>query len=205
MSNRLVVGAKIIVAIAALLFVGAGQVWAQTRIVAFGDSNTYGQGLPRGADWPSKLEALLKSRGYSVQVVNAGVSGNTTVDALNRVDSAVPAGTDIAIVTFGVNDARRGVPPATIGQNLSDIVTRIKAKGAQVILCGRRAPFPPGYDAEGYRTTIQNLARTSATRGCNLIEGVPPSGFQPDGHENSQGTTIIAENMAKILEPMLKK
>ena len=98
-----------------------------------------------------------------MRVANAGVSGNTTTDALNRVDSAVPAGTDIAIVTFGVNDARRGVPPATIGQNLSEIVARIKAKGTKVILCGRRAPFPSGYDAEGYRTTIQNLATILAS------------------------------------------
>lgn len=193
------------IALAIVVFAGVSQVDAQTRIVAFGDSNTYGQGLPRGEDWPAKLEVLLKSKGYDVRVVNAGVSGNTTVDALTRVDSAVPAGTDIAIVTFGVNDARRGVPPATIGKNLSEIVTRIKSRGTQVILCGRRAPFPHGYDIEGYRTTIQNIARNQAGRGCNLIEGVPPSGFQPDGHENSQGTAIIAENMAKMLESMLKK
>lgn len=205
MSKAFIATARAATIIAVLVFAGAGQVWAQTRIVAFGDSNTYGQGLPRGADWPSKLEVLLNAQGYNVRVANAGVSGNTTVDALNRVDAAVPAGTDIAIVTFGVNDARRGVPPATIGQNLSQIVSRIKAKGTKVILCGRRAPFPPGYDAEGYRTTIQNLARTNADGGCNLLTGVPPSGFQPDGHENSEGTSAIAENMAKLLQPMLKK
>lgn len=205
MSKCVRAAAKAILVIAIFVFAGAGQVGAQTRIVAFGDSNTYGQGLPRGEDWPSKLETVLKSKGYNVRVANAGVSGNTTVDALNRVDSAVPAGTHIAIVTFGVNDARRGVAPATIGQNLSEIVSRIKAKGAQVILCGRRAPFPPGYDIEAYRTTIQAVARNSATRGCNLIEGVPSSGFQPDGHENAQGTTIIADNMARMLEPLLSK
>ncbi|MGE3906825.1 MAG: GDSL-type esterase/lipase family protein [Reyranellaceae bacterium] len=192
-------------AFAIVVLAGVGQVDAQTRIVAFGDSNTYGQGLPRGEDWPAKLEVLLKSKGHDVRVVNAGGSGNTTVDALNRVDSAVPAGTDIAIVTFGVNDARRGVPPATIGKNLSEIVTRIKSRGTQVILCGRRGPFPHGYDIEGYRTTIQSIAREQAGRGCNLLDGVPPSGFQPDGHENSEGTTVIAGRMAMIVEPLLKK
>lgn len=205
MSKPMVGVAKLVAFVAVLSCAAAAQAFAQTRIVAFGDSNTYGQGLARGEDWPAKLEAVLKSKGYNVQVVNAGVSGNTTVDALNRVESAVPAGTDIAIVTFGVNDARRGVPPATIGRNLSELVTRIKAKGAQVVLCGRRAPFPPGYDKDAYRTTIQDLAREKAARGCNLIEGVPPSGFQADGHENSQGTTIIADNMARLIEPMLKK
>jgi len=193
------------VAFAIVVFANVGHVGAQTRIVAFGDSNTYGQGLPRGEDWPSKLEVLLKSKGHDVRVINAGVSGNTTVDALNRVDSAVAAGTDIAIVTFGVNDARRGVPPATIGKNLLEIVSRIKSRGTQVILCGRRAPFPHGYDIEGYRTTIQSIAREHAARGCNLLDGVPSTGFQPDGHENSQGTTVIAGKMATMIEPMLKK
>ncbi len=205
MSRGVIAAAKAAMVVAVLVFAGAGKAGAQTRIVAFGDSNTYGQGLPRGEDWPSKLEALLKAKGHDVRVINAGVSGNTTVDALNRVDSAVAAGTDIAIVTFGVNDARRGVPPATIGKNLLEIVSRIKSRGTQVILCGRRAPFPHGYDIEGYRTTIQGIAREHAARGCNLLDGVPSTGFQPDGHENSQGTTVIAGKMAAMIEPMLKK
>lgn len=205
MRKGLIEAAKAMTAFAVLSFVLADSAASQTRIVAFGDSNTYGQGLPRGDDYPSKLEALLKSKGYNVQVVNAGIGGNTTADALSRVDSAVPAGTAVAIVQFGVNDARRGVPPSTIEQNLDQVLARIKAKGARIVLCGRRAPFPPGYDIDGYRAVYGKLVRKYGAVGCVFTAGIPPSGFQADGHENSQGTTVVANNIAKIVTPMLKK
>ncbi len=105
MANRNIVTALVLAAMLCL----ASAAGAQTRIVAFGDGNTYGQGLAREEAYPAKLEALLKSKGYNVTVVNAGVAGDTTADALKRVDAAVPQGTAIAIVEFGVTDAQR--PP----------------------------------------------------------------------------------------------
>jgi acyl-CoA thioesterase-1 len=193
------------VGVVAFFFAG---VWspaeAQTRIVAFGDSNTYGMNMSRAQAYPSQLEALLRAKGYDVQVTNAGVPGNTTADALARVDSAVPAGTRVAIVLFGVNDARRGIPPATIERNLSEVLARLKARNVSVILCRRRAPFPPGYDVSGYHAVFPRVAQKYGAASCNFTEGIPPAGFHAGGHENATGTAIVANNLLKTVEPMIK-
>jgi acyl-CoA thioesterase-1 len=183
----------------------AGVAFAEPiRIVAFGDSNTYGMNMSREQSYPAQLEAMLKAKGYDVTVINAGIPGDTTSGALGRVNSAVPSGTYIAIVTLGVNDARKGVSPVSIEQNLSDIVANLKARNVRVILCGRKAPMPPGYDKQGYKDVFQQVNKKHGTVGCNFTEGVPESGFQGDGHENPEGNTIIARNMVKLVEPMLK-
>ena len=186
-------------------FAFAGVALAEPiRIVAFGDSNTYGMNMSREQSYPAQLEAMLKAKGYDVTVINAGIPGDTTSGALARVNSAVPTGTQIAIVTLGVNDARKGVSPVSIEQNLSDIVANLKARNVRVILCGRKAPMPPGYDKQGYKDVFQQVNKKHGTVGCNFTEGVPESGFQGDGHENPEGNTIIARNMVKLVEPMLK-
>ena len=183
----------------------AGVAFAEPiRIVAFGDSNTYGMNMSREQSYPAQLEAMLKAKGYDVTVINAGIPGDTTSGALARVNSAVPTGTQIAIVTLGVNDARKGVSPASIEHNLSEILSSLKARNVRLIVCGRRAPFPPGYDKEGYKDVYLRLPKKFGAVGCNFTEGVPPSGFHPDGHENPEGNTIISRNMMKLVEPMLK-
>ena len=108
----------------------------RSAIVAFGDSNTYGYGAPRNGTWPAQIENLLRARGYDVTIVNAGVSGDTTIDALRRFDKAFPAGTDAAIVFFGRNDWRKGTPASAIRHNLAIIVDRLRQRGIQVLLIG---------------------------------------------------------------------
>jgi acyl-CoA thioesterase-1 len=174
------------------------------RIVAFGDSNTYGMNMPREQSYPAQLEALLRAKGYDVIVTNAGIPGDTTSGGLGRVNSAVPNGTHIAIVTLGVNDARKGVSPESIDSNLSAILTNLKSRNIRLVVCGRKAPFPPGYDKEGYFKVYKSLPGRFTAKGCNFTEGVPASGFQGDGHENAEGNAVIAKNMAKILESMLQ-
>jgi acyl-CoA thioesterase-1 len=199
--NRATLAGAASLALAATLWPAAAT--AQTLIVAFGDSNTYGMNMAREQSYPAQLEAMLRAKGHNVRVENAGVPGNTTADGLARVGSAVPNGTRIAIVTFGVNDARKGVSPASIEQNLDAILRDLKAKNVRVVLCGRRAPFPPGYDKEGYIALYQRLAKQHGAAGCRFTDGVPASGFAPDGHENAAGNTVVAKNIMKIVEPML--
>jgi acyl-CoA thioesterase I len=184
----------------------AGVAFAEPRrIVALGDSNTYGMNMPREQSYPAQLEAMLRAKGYDVTVTNAGIPGDTTSGGLGRLNSAVPSGTHIAIVVLGVNDARKGVPPAQIEANLVEILSNLKARDVRLVVCGRKAPFPPGYDKEGYGKVYKSLPGRFGAKGCNFTEGVPASGFQGDGHENAEGNTIIAKNMMRLLEPMLTK
>jgi acyl-CoA thioesterase-1 len=183
----------------------AGVAFAEPmRIVAFGDSNTYGMNMSREQSYPAQLEAMLRANGYDVTVTNAGIPGDTTTGALGRVNVAVPSGTHIAIVVFGVNDARKGVPPTQIEANLVEILSNQKARNIRLVVCGRKAPFPPGYDKEGYGKVYKSLPARFGAKGCNFTEGVPASGFQGDGHENAEGNTVIAKNMMRLIEPMLK-
>lgn len=186
-----------------ILAVAAGDARAQVQIVAFGDSNTYGMNMSRDQSYPAQLEAMLRAKGHDVRVINAGVPGNTTADGLARVGSAVPTGTRIAIVTLGVNDARKGVSPASIESNLTAILENLKSRNVRVILCGRRAPFPPGYDKEGYRAIFPRVGKKYAAAGCNFTDGIPPTGFHADGHENAEGNTVVAKNLMRIVEPMI--
>ena len=84
------------------------------RIVAFGGSSTYGKGVDRQDTYPAQLERALRAKGYDVTVANAGVNGETTKDALSRFDRAVPAGTAIVILEFGLNDRFANVNPDVI-------------------------------------------------------------------------------------------
>lgn len=110
------------------------------KIVAFGDSLTAGFRLPPKDAFPVKLERALKSKGIDVEIANAGVSGDTTAAGLERLDWAVPDGTDGVILELGANDALRGLDPAKARANLESIIRRIRAKGTSVFLVGMRAP-----------------------------------------------------------------
>ncbi len=106
------------------------------RIVAYGDSNTAGFGVVEENTYPVKLERALKARGYDVEILNSGVSGNTSGMALDRFDDAFPQGTDIAIVFLGRNDMRFGVDIRRTKQNLDTIVRKLRKRNIEVILAG---------------------------------------------------------------------
>ena len=146
----LVQGLKIIgcaarLLIAALVLAGATSWGARAaerpvKLVAFGDSLTAGFGVSAQDAFPAKLERALRAKGYAVEVINAGVSGDTASAGLERLDWSIPEGADAAIVELGANDALRGVDPAVTRRALDAILTRLKAKGIAVLLAGMRAP-----------------------------------------------------------------
>jgi acyl-CoA thioesterase-1 len=176
---------------------------ATARIVAFGDSNTYGMRMPRSEAYPAQLESHLKADGYDVEVVNEGRPGATTSDALATVGSSVPAGTRIAIVEFGVNDANRGTSPTIIESNLAKVVTHLKSQHVQVIICSRHARFPAGYDEPSYMQAFARVARSTGAKLYNFTQDIPASGFAWGGHENATGTAIVAANLSRIIMPMI--
>ncbi|HEY1245038.1 MAG TPA: GDSL-type esterase/lipase family protein, partial [Hyphomicrobiaceae bacterium] len=124
---------------------GANVTAAQTpakplRIVVLGDSLVAGFELRASDAFPAQLERALKARGHQVEVINAGVSGDTTAAGLERLRWAVPDKTDAVILELGANDALLGLDPAKAKANLDSIITAVKAGGAEVLLAGMLAP-----------------------------------------------------------------
>jgi acyl-CoA thioesterase-1 len=107
---------------------------ATVNIVAFGASNTAGKGVGTGYAFPARLEALLRAKGYDVNLSNAGISGDTTAGMLGRLDSAVPNGTQIVLLAiYRLNDRRRGISDAEHASNAQTIVSRLRARGIKII------------------------------------------------------------------------
>ena len=117
------------------------------RIVGFGDSLMAGYGLNPGEAFPEKLQVTLKARGHDVEVINAGVSGDTSSGGLSRLDWSVPDGARLVILELGANDMLRGIDPKIPREALGEIVRRLKARHIEVLLCGMRAApnFGPDY------------------------------------------------------------
>jgi acyl-CoA thioesterase-1 len=130
------------------------------KIVAFGDSLTAGYNLPGSAAFPAKLEKALKAKGVTVEIANAGVSGDTASGGLARLDWSVPDGTEAVIVELGANDMLRGTDPAITRNALEEIVRRLTERGIPVLLAGMRAIPNLGVDyVAGFETIYPDLAK----------------------------------------------
>jgi len=122
--------AAVAVLAASLSFAGAHA--ASGTIVALGASNTYGKGVARNQAYPAQLEAILRAKGHTVRVINAGINGNTTGQMLARMDGALPRGTSVVILQPGGNERRKGKDDTA--QNIAEIQARLSAKGVRVIM-----------------------------------------------------------------------
>ena len=108
---------------------------AEAQIVALGASNTRGMGVAFEAAYPAQLEAMLRAKGYRGRVLNAGISGDTTAGMLSRLDSAVPPDIRVVVLQPGANDLRRrGGGSAAREANIEQIVSRLSARGIQVVM-----------------------------------------------------------------------
>ena len=180
------------------------------HIVAFGDSLTAGFGLNPGQGFPDVLQMALKARGHNVEVINAGVSGDTTAAGLARLDWAVGEEADAVIVELGANDALRGQPPAQTRANLDTILTRLGARGLPILVAGMRSPENWGSD---YRDRFDAIfADLAAKHGALLypffLAGVAtdPKLNLPDGlHPNQRGIAIIVEGILPKVEALIDR
>ena len=181
---------------------------ARPRIVAFGDSLTIGLGLLEQEAYPALLQRKIDDAGYQFEVINAGVSGDTTAGALRRLDWALEGDVKVLIVAFGGNDGLRGLPVSQMKENLSTIIDRARERNVVVILAGMEAP--PNFGQE-YATQFRQAFRDVALQKrvlflpflLNNVAGTPELN-QGDGiHPNQQGTRIVADNVWTVLEPLL--
>ena len=170
------------------------------RIVALGDSLTAGLGIPRDEAYPALLQRKLQESGHRFEMVNAGISGDTSADGLRRTNWALDGDVRLLIVALGANDALRGLPPAQMKQNLQGIIHRARQRGIPVLLVGMEAP--PNYGeqyAAAFRQVFQDLSRDNNLPLVPfLLEGVAGRTDlnQPDGiHPTSAGAARIADHL----------
>jgi acyl-CoA thioesterase-1 len=179
---------------------------SRPRIVVLGDSLTAGLGLDPADAYPALLQQFVDRAGLPYEVVNAGVSGDTSAGGLRRLDWALEGDVRILIVALGANDGLRGLAPAELEANLSAIIKTGQARGATVILAGMEAPpnFGQAYTAE-FRQVYPRVARRhDAVLLPFLLDGVAGVSDmnQRDGiHPTAAGARRVAENVWDVLEP----
>jgi acyl-CoA thioesterase-1 len=200
-----------VLAFLAAVLIGADAALAAPRtILAFGDSLFAGYGLPPEDAFPAQLEAALRAGGHDVRIVDAGVSGDTAAQGLDRLDWALAEGVDAAIVELGGNDALRGLPPAETERALDAILKNLAGRGLPVLVAGMKAPRNLGPDyAAAFDAIYPRLAeRHGALLYPFLLDGVAavPALNQPDGlHPNREGIAVIVARILPSIEGLLAK
>jgi acyl-CoA thioesterase I len=183
---------------------------APLRLVALGDSLSAGYNLPAKAAFPNVLERVLKAKGYTVSVDNAGVSGDTASGGRDRLAWSVPDGTDLVIVELGANDALRGIDPKITEAALDEILTSLSKRKIAVLLAGMLAP--PNYGPEYAKAFNGMYGRLAAKFDVPLypffLDGVvdKPALKLPDGlHPTEAGVEEIVRRITPFVEEAIKK
>jgi acyl-CoA thioesterase-1 len=210
------------VAFVALLVMASGQTAGATKrdpsnvitIVALGDSLTAGYGLSRKQAWPALVAEKMRDAGYEFEVVNAGSSGDTTAGGLRRLPAILRAHKkiDIFILELGINDAFRGVPIEQIRSNLQAIIdqTRVRHPNAALVVAGMQLPDYSSNDYVGaFGAIFAPLAeKNHATLLPFFLEGIggnPELNQWDRVHPNAAGQRVLADNVWRVLEPMLRQ
>src|SRR6266496_263820 len=178
------------------------------KMVVLGDSLSAGLGLSASAAFPARLQKALVDKGIKVDMINAGVSGDTTSGGRDRLDWSIPEGTEAVILELGANDAMRGTDPTVTHAALADILTRLEARKIAVLLCGMLAP--PNYGADYAARFNAIYPELSKTFGVPLypffLDGVAADAKlnQADGmHPTPEGVDIIVKNILPAVEAFL--
>ena len=181
------------------------------KIIAFGDSLTAGFGLTEKESYPYLLQQKLNADGYNYEVVNAGVSGDTSLGGLERADWTLSQeNAEILVLELGANDMLRGVPVAKMKKNLDEIIRKAKARNLKILLCGMLAPPTMGQQySQDFTMAFPDLAsehkveflpflleNIALKKELNLGDGI---------HPNAAGEKIMTDNIYKALKPMLTR
>jgi acyl-CoA thioesterase I len=194
-----------------ILLLAAVQSSAPKTILFFGDSLTAGYGLSTEEAFPALMEKQLNKAGQRVKIINAGLSGETSAGGVSRIDWILRQPVDIFVLELGGNDGLRGLPVSQTISNLQLIIDKVRARqpNVKVVLAGMMVPpnMGPQYSND-FRKIYPELAKkNNATLIPFLLEGVGGDEKlnQADGiHPNAEGHRIIANNLVKVFEPLLK-
>ncbi len=207
-AHMLVLGMALMAANSAFAQAPAAGAGKPIKMVVLGDSLSAGLGLSASAAFPARLKESLKIKGIGVDMINAGVSGDTSSGGRDRLDWSVPEGTDAVILELGANDALRGTDPKVTRAALTDILARLKARKVAVLLCGMLAPPNYGSDYSArFNAIYPDLAKSF---GVSLypffLEGVAADARlnQADGlHPTAEGVDVIVKNILPTVEAFL--
>ncbi len=183
---------------------------APLKLAVLGDSLTAGYGLPAEAAFPARLQKALREKGIKVDILNAGVSGDTTSAGRDRLDWSIPEGTEAVIVELGANDALRGLDPKVARAALEDIIKRLKERRIAVMLAGMYAPrnFGPEYAAK-FDPIYPDLAKAyDVPLYPFFLDGVAGEAKLnlPDGiHPTAEGVDIIVGRILPAVEAFLAR
>ncbi|MEI2387282.1 arylesterase [Breoghania sp. JC706] len=198
--------------ISSLLIVGgasAGPAAANgTTIVAFGDSLTAGYGLDPGEGFPDQLQQVLRAKGHDVNVIDAGVSGDTTAGGLARLDWSIGDNADAVILELGANDALRGVAPEETRKNLAAMLEKLKERGLPVLLAGMLAPpnMGPEY-GRAFNAIYPDLAKEYGVPlypfFLDGVAGDPALNLGDGMHPTGAGVAVIVKGILPDVEALL--
>src|SRR5229473_4483916 len=206
--HMLVLGMVLMVTGTAFAQTSATRETKPIKMVVLGDSLSAGLGLSASSAFPARLRKSLETKGIVVDMINAGVSGDTSSGGRDRLDWSVPEGTEAVIVELGANDALRGIDPAVTRSALTDILGRLKARGIAVLLCGMLAPPNYGHDyADRFNAIYPELSESFGVPLYRFfLNGVAadPKLNQADGiHPTAEGVDIIVQNLLPSVEALL--
>jgi acyl-CoA thioesterase-1 len=208
LAQMLVLGVGLLGTETAYAQTSSANVTKPIKMVVLGDSLSAGYGLAASAAFPVRLQKALKDKGIEVDMINAGVSGDTSSGGRDRLDWSVPEGTEAVIVELGANDALRGVDPKVTRSALSDILTKLKDRKIAVLLSGMLAP--PNYGADYAARFNAIYPDLSKSFGVPLypffLEGVATNATlnQADGlHPTADGVDVIVKNIMPTVEAFL--
>jgi acyl-CoA thioesterase I len=181
-------------------------------IVILGDSLAAGAGVDPSEAFPALLQKKVTEAGLNYTVANAGVSGDTTAGGLRRIDWVLKRKVDVLVLELGGNDGLRGIPVEATRTNLQAIIDKTKQKypAVKIVVAGMQMPPNMGEQYNNaYREIFPEIAKANhADLIPFLLEGVGgnPELNQPDHiHPNVEGHKIVAENVWKVLKPVLEK
>lgn len=199
------IASRLVLAGACLFLLGA-TAQAQVRIVALGDSNIRGKGVAEKDAYPAKLERALRAKGHNVVVTNAGVNGDTSTGVLNRVDTVVPPGTQIVILSIGANDALFGVNPASTAANVDATLSRLRARNIGVLYFGalsRQGNAARRAEIEAMGVVVTPALQNGIADDPKLhVEEVKKPGHY---HLNEAGYDIVVARTLPLVEDLIAK
>jgi len=208
--GRFMLAAMMVITLWSGAAVGEDKSDRPLKVAVLGDSLTAGLGLQLPQAFPSKLEGALRAKGFKIDIINAGVSGDTVTDGLDRLDWSIPRDVDAVIVELGANDGLRGIDPKITRASLDEIVKRLRQQNIAVMLAGMYAP--PNY-AEAFVKEFNQIFPDIA-KAYDLplypffLDGVVTDSKleQGDGlHPNAAGVEVIVERILPTVEAFLTK